>query len=77
MGSGAVTSRHVWLYLGTRRRTHAVPAPGRERSTAVCGTSPTWFDPAGWRGFSGDEKAHAERLDHCARCTRILAGSVR
>lgn len=70
-------TQYVWLYVGAGKRTHAVRAPGRAHAMAVCGTSPAWHDPTGWRGMDRGEHAHADQLDHCGRCTRILGDPAR
>lgn len=72
-----MVDQYVWLFTGAGQRTHAVRRPGRERSMAQCGTSPHWGDPVGWRGWRGDDKARADQLDRCGRCTRTIAGGAR
>jgi phage protein Gp37/Gp68 len=74
---GSAVSEYVWLYTGAGKRTHAVPAPGRSRAMAVCGTSPHWINPVGWLGMDRAGRADAARLDHCGRCTRVLARGTR
>jgi hypothetical protein len=67
-------SEREWRYLprGTRAHTFLSTSPS-DRGTAVCGTSPQWFDPHGWHGTgTQNEYERAARLPKCKRCLRIL-----
>lgn len=64
-----------WRYLGRGSVVHGL----RRRSAgidhvALCGRSPSWFDPAGWLGTgSQSEYERAESLPKCRTCVKFGA----
>lgn len=58
------------VYLARGRSKHALYKSARgDFSPAMCGVSPHWADPYGWRGSTGEEeKAKLKTLPWCTRC---------
>lgn len=45
----------------------------RSRQTALCGRTPAWWEPDGWRGTGSQrERERAASLDLCKQCVRRL-----
>lgn len=67
-------------YLGSKPQVaHTVAVRGLygHAVSALCGTTPAWFDSAGWRGTGSQEEYEiAAQLRDCKRCVRILGGPV-
>lgn len=58
------------VYVSRGRSKHVLYKSARgSHSPALCGTSPHWSDPIGWRGSEeGEEKKKLEDLPWCSKC---------
>ncbi len=64
----AVTVEYQWRYLKETRR-HLIPIPHGPRSQAICGTTPAWYEPTGWRGtHTSEEYETLKALPACKKC---------
>jgi hypothetical protein len=64
------------VYLSRGKVAHTLPfgsSPNQGYQSALCGTSPPWFDPYGWYG-TGDqtEVDILNALPSCKRCERLM-----
>lgn len=52
---------------------HVLDAWQPDRAAALCGRTPTWYEPHGWRGSgSHAERERAASLPLCKQCKRRL-----